>query len=138
MGYTQSYAQQPVSRGPHQPALPPHGAVYEHRHSYYEGHPAPVYGSYEQPQERYYARGSYSGYEAPYVDIRFQHNVGPEHSPFNRKRRGNLPREATNLLKEWFQNNRQSPYPGEETKLDLCNRTGLSLNQVRDFPLEVV
>lgn len=99
--------------------------------SYYHDHQAPAYSSYDRPQDSFYPRPAYSGYDAPYGDIRFQHNVGLDHNAFNRKRRGNLPKEATNLLKDWFAANRQSPYPTEDQKMELCNRTGLSLNQVR-------
>jgi len=129
MAFSQPYVQQSVS----QPPMPPHGPIYEHRHSYYQEPQAPVYGSYERSQEGYYARASYGGYDSSYGDIRFQQHVGLDHNAFNRKRRGNLPKEATNLLKEWFQQNRQSPYPTEDQKMELCNRTGLSLNQVRGF-----
>lgn len=100
---------------------------------YYHDHQAATYSGYERSQDSYYPRASYSAYDAPYGgDIRFQHNVGLDHSAFNRKRRGNLPKEATNLLKDWFAANRQSPYPTEDQKMELCNRTGLSLNQVRN------
>ncbi|EDU41609.1 Homeobox-KN multi-domain protein [Pyrenophora tritici-repentis] len=129
MSFSQPYVQQSVS----QPPMPPHGVMYEHRHSYYQEPQPPMYGSYERPQEGYYARASYGGYDSSYGgDIRFQQHVGPDHA-FNRKRRGNLPKEATNMLKEWFQQNRQSPYPTEDQKMELCNRTGLSLNQVSNW-----
>ncbi|RMZ69574.1 homeodomain-containing [Pyrenophora seminiperda CCB06] len=133
MAFSQSYAQQPVSQGPHQPPMPLHGPMYEHRHSYHREPQAAVYGSYERPQEVYYARTSYGGYDSSYGDIRFQQHVGLDHNSFNRKRRGNLPKEATNMLKDWFQQNRQSPYPTEDQKMDLCSRTGLSLNQVSNW-----
>ncbi|EFQ89405.1 hypothetical protein PTT_14339 [Pyrenophora teres f. teres 0-1] len=129
MSFSQPYVQQSVS----QPSMPPHGVMYEHRHSYYPEPQPSMYGSFERPQEGYYARASYGGYDSSYSgDVRFHPNIGPDH-PFNRKRRGNLPKEATNMLKEWFQQNRQSPYPTEDQKLELCNRTGLSLNQVSNW-----
>ncbi|KAJ4374738.1 homeodomain super [Neocucurbitaria cava] len=66
-------------------------------------------------------------------DIRFQQHVGLDQNAFNRKRRGNLPKDATNILKDWFSLNRSSPYPTEDQKLELCRLTGLSLNQVSNW-----
>jgi hypothetical protein len=110
----------------------PQSAMYEPRHNYYHEPQAAVYGGYDRPNESYFARAGFSSYDSSYSDIRFQQHVGIDHNAFNRKRRGNLPKEATNLLKDWFAANRTSPYPTEDQKMDLCNRTGLSLNQVRD------
>jgi hypothetical protein len=49
---------------------------------------------------------------------------------FHRKRRGNLPKEATQKLKDWFNAHRDSPYPSEDEKTTLCKETGLTMNQV--------
>jgi len=124
-----------------QPA-PPSGPIYEHRRSYYQEAP-PVgnaYG-YGRPQESYYARPAYGGPAHPVYDngygdnIRFHQNVGPDHNAFNRKRRGNLPKEATNMFKAWFQDNKVSPYPTEEQKLEMAQITGLTVSQVRSISL---
>ncbi|XP_014559637.1 hypothetical protein COCVIDRAFT_91245 [Bipolaris victoriae FI3] len=126
MPFAQPAIHQPIAQNPYQPPMV--------QQSYYHDHQAAAYSGYERSQDSYYPRASYSGYDAPYGgDIRFQHNVGLDHSAFNRKRRGNLPKEATNLLKDWFAANRQSPYPTEDQKMELCNRTGLSLNQVSNW-----
>ncbi|EMD60360.1 hypothetical protein COCSADRAFT_98610 [Bipolaris sorokiniana ND90Pr] len=126
MPFSQPAIHQPIAQNPYQPPMVQQG--------YYHDHQAAAYSGYERSQDSYYPRASYSGYDAPYGgDIRFQHNVGLDHSAFNRKRRGNLPKEATNLLKDWFAANRQSPYPTEDQKMELCNRTGLSLNQVSNW-----
>lgn len=122
VSYGQPSIHQPIAHSPYQQPMVQQG--------YYHDAQTSVY-SYDRPQDSYYPRPGYPTYDTPYGDIRFQHNVGLDHSAFNRKRRGNLPKEATNLLKEWFAANRQSPYPTEDQKMDLCNRTGLSLNQVR-------
>ncbi|KAH8725452.1 hypothetical protein GQ44DRAFT_797260 [Phaeosphaeriaceae sp. PMI808] len=130
--------------GPHRQSAPQEHsayrpAAYEHKHSYYqEPAPAPNAYPYERPQDPYYNRPSYAGaphpgYENSYNDIRFQQHVGLDHNAFNRKRRGNLPKEATNILKSWFHANRPSPYPSEDQKLELCQMTGLSLNQVSNW-----
>lgn len=128
MGSRHGYTSGPATSGP----------AYEQRPGYYHEPATPTQGyGYEQPRDPYYNRGGHAeshhaSYENNYSNIHFQQHVGPEHNAFNRKRRGNLPKEATNLLKEWFATNRTSPYPTEDQKIDLCNRTGLSLNQVSD------
>ena len=125
-----SYAQPP----------PQPGMMYERRPSYYQDpHMQQHAYPYDDRRESvYYASQPYAapppaGYEQGYFDVRFQQHVGVDHNAFNRKRRGNLPKEATNILKEWFNANRQSPYPSEDQKLELCRVTSLSLNQVCFF-----
>ncbi|KAL1602117.1 homeodomain superfamily [Nothophoma quercina] len=93
---------------------------------------------YEDRRELVYYNQQYvapppAGYEQGYYDVRFQQHVGVDHNAFNRKRRGNLPKEATNILKEWFAANRTSPYPSEDQKMELCRVTNLSLNQVSNW-----
>jgi hypothetical protein len=115
--------------------------VYERRPSYYQEAPPPAQTyPYENQRDSYYQRSSFAapahpGYEHGYpqtqYDVRFQQHVGLDHNAFNRKRRGNLPKEATNYLKAWFARNRASPYPTEDQKIEMCRDTGLSLNQVR-------
>ena len=116
------------------------GMMFERRQSYYQDpHMQQHAYPYDDRRESvYYANQQYAapppaGYEQSYYDVRFQQHVGVDHNAFNRKRRGNLPKEATNILKEWFNANRQSPYPTEDQKLELCRVTNLSLNQVCSF-----
>jgi hypothetical protein len=52
-----------------------------------------------------------------------------------RKRRGNLPKDATRVLRQWFDEHLDAPYPGEEVKNQLCMRTGLQMSQVSSFPI---
>lgn len=47
-----------------------------------------------------------------------------------KKRRGNLPRDVTDMLKQWFEEHLAHPYPTEEEKQMLCRRTGLAMTQV--------
>lgn len=47
-----------------------------------------------------------------------------------RRRRGNLPRDTTDILKAWFSEHLAHPYPTEDEKQMLCNRTGLAMTQV--------
>ncbi|KAJ4984427.1 homeobox domain-containing protein [Stagonosporopsis vannaccii] len=120
--------------------VPQPGMMYERRQSYYQDpHMQSHAFPYDDRRESvYYANQQYAapppaGYEQSYYDVRFQQHVGVDHNAFNRKRRGNLPKEATNILKEWFSANRASPYPTEDQKLDLCRMTNLSLNQVSNW-----
>jgi hypothetical protein len=127
----------------HYQAHPPQPQIaYEARRPSYYQEPLPPTQTYpyENHRDSYYARASFAGpsthagYEHGYpqaqYDVRFQQHVGLDHNAFNRKRRGNLPKEATNYLKAWFARNRQSPYPTEDQKIEMCRDTGLSLNQV--------
>jgi len=54
-------------------------------------------------------------------------------SPGGKKRRGNLPKPATNLLKKWLFDHLYHPYPLEEEKAMLSSQTGLSLNQISNW-----
>lgn len=55
----------------------------------------------------------------------------PSHSyPLPRKRRGNLPKDATKVMKEWFGKHKDSPYPTEEQKQELVRLTRLNMSQV--------
>jgi hypothetical protein len=53
------------------------------------------------------------------------------------KRRGKLPKATTELLKTWLYDHTQHPYPTEEEKRQLCAITGLTLNQVSNWMINV-
>ncbi|KAF2175787.1 hypothetical protein K469DRAFT_763494 [Zopfia rhizophila CBS 207.26] len=130
-----------------------HGAHYDHRPGYYQdahpphsAHPShtthpydrPPHDPYYQPTTAYsthpgYSSDPYHQHAASYgVSYTFHPNL-MDSSSFNRKRRGNLPKEATGILKTWFNAHRDSPYPTEDEKVHLCNQTGLSMNQVSNW-----
>lgn len=50
-----------------------------------------------------------------------------------RKRRGNLPKSVTVILKQWLVDHCRHPYPSEEEKLLLKGRTSLTLNQISNW-----
>ena len=47
-----------------------------------------------------------------------------------RRRRGNLPKQVTDLLKQWLHEHLDHPYPTEEDKQWFIAQTGLSISQV--------
>ncbi|CAO3567637.1 unnamed protein product [Mortierella alpina] len=55
-------------------------------------------------------------------------NVDP-----NRKRRGNLPKSVTSVLKLWLVQNAIHPYPTEDEKMRLSEETHLSMNQISNW-----
>ncbi|CAO3660965.1 unnamed protein product [Rhizopus microsporus] len=50
-----------------------------------------------------------------------------------RRKRGNLPKDVIAILKEWLQEHSGHPYPTEEEKKLLVQRTNLSLNQISNW-----
>eukprot|EP00210_Caulerpa_lentillifera_P002253 g2165.t1 len=50
-----------------------------------------------------------------------------------RKKKGKLPSEATNVLKDWWTNNLVWPYPSEDAKKELEIQTGLSATQINNW-----
>ena len=53
------------------------------------------------------------------------------------KKRGNLPREVTELLKSWILSHADNPYPTDEEKKALCAQTGLTYIQVSNWMINV-
>lgn len=47
-----------------------------------------------------------------------------------KRRRGNLPKQVTDILRTWFTEHIAHPYPTEEEKVGLMQVTGLSMSQV--------
>lgn len=50
-----------------------------------------------------------------------------------KRRRGNLPKEVTEFLKGWLVDHKKHPYPSEKEKIQLANRTGLTVNQISNW-----
>ncbi|KAF9184658.1 hypothetical protein BGZ51_003201 [Haplosporangium sp. Z 767] len=51
----------------------------------------------------------------------------------NRKRRGNLPKSVTSVLKNWLVQHATHPYPTEDEKMRLSEETRLSMNQISNW-----
>uniref|UniRef100_A0A671Q0K1 Homeobox protein TGIF2-like n=1 Tax=Sinocyclocheilus anshuiensis TaxID=1608454 RepID=A0A671Q0K1_9TELE len=56
---------------------------------------------------------------------------GRSGSATKRRRRGNLPKESVQVLRDWLYEHRFNAYPSEQEKLSLSGQTHLSVSQVR-------
>lgn len=56
--------------------------------------------------------------------------MGDPIDPKSKRRRGNLPKPVTDILRAWFHEHLDHPYPSEEDKQMFMTRTGLSISQV--------
>lgn len=55
---------------------------------------------------------------------------GPRHPLDKSKRKGNLPKAATDIMKNYLVAHLDTPYPSDEDKIRLCAQTGLQMSQV--------
>ncbi|CAO3621812.1 unnamed protein product [Mucor hiemalis] len=51
----------------------------------------------------------------------------------NKRRRGNLPKAVTAILRDWLSRHKKHPYPTEEEKAALAAETNLNLNQISNW-----
>jgi len=63
----------------------------------------------------------------------YTHQDPLEPTPKPKRRRGNLPKATTALLKDWLAQHRKHPYPTEEEKVGLSRQTRLSLQQISNW-----
>ncbi|XP_016364858.1 homeobox protein TGIF2LX-like [Sinocyclocheilus rhinocerous] len=59
---------------------------------------------------------------------------GRSGSAAKRRRRGNLPKESVQVLRDWLYEHRFNAYPSEQEKLSLSGQTHLSVSQTWTFP----
>lgn len=92
-----------------------------------------AYGYHDQVQ-RYHTMPHPSSYMSPGLsgspDGYYFGAPGNQPAHQSRKRRGNLPKDATALFKNWFLNNKDNPYPTEEQKQEFVRQTGCTIAQV--------
>ncbi|PVH95743.1 hypothetical protein DM02DRAFT_632588 [Periconia macrospinosa] len=141
---------QPAQYAHHQrPSVSSAGSYHQPaQHHEYPGNYYPEPHNAYRPQDPYYGQPHYAnvpppGYEGTVAyhhqpaqySYTFQSALNVDQNSFgpNRRRRGNLPKEATAILKDWFHKHSDSPYPTEDEKLELCRQTGLTLNQVSNW-----
>jgi Homeobox KN domain len=144
--YLETYGQpMPNSQGYYNESLTdrrPSSSVYENKNisqTYPPAHRYPPmktdHGHYAHSAfEPYSTRGPYD--YAPYTPTSISpagiicNPSGETGDSRNRRRRGNLPKHITDILRAWFQDHLDHPYPSEEEKQMFIQQTGLSMNQV--------
>ncbi|KAI4184222.1 MAG: hypothetical protein LQ348_004581 [Seirophora lacunosa] len=102
-------------RNPYSQPLPPQPPHADPRYAYdsYTPHPHDPSGQMGRPVE-------------------FQNvDVGGEKS--NKKRRGNLPKQTTDILRQWLHEHLDHAYPNEDQKAMLIRETGLTDKQVSNW-----
>lgn len=50
-----------------------------------------------------------------------------------KKRRGNLPKPVTAILRDWLAKHKKHPYPTEDEKVALAQQTNLTINQISNW-----
>lgn len=92
--------------------------------------------SYQAPHDPYQNRSAYGDYPYTPTGMSGASYNSPVSSHLadggdgrNRRRRGNLPKAITDVLRAWFQEHLDHPYPSEEEKQMFIQQTGLSMNQ---------
>lgn len=132
-----SYSQRP-------PGLPTVAAGYPHSNGHSRSS-VPIV-----PRQDRYSPSSYSpevsipAYSRPYPNVGYpQHMASRQEEPSfgsgsmdptdprNKRRRGNLPKPVTDILRGWFHEHLDHPYPSEEDKQVFMAQTGLTMSQVR-------
>ncbi|KAI7540616.1 hypothetical protein KC331_g9072 [Hortaea werneckii] len=73
------------------------------------------YGGYESPPSQYFMQAHY------------------EYSHGKTRKRSNLPKQSTEIMKTWFDENMSNPYPSEEQKALFSKATGISMTQVSNW-----
>ncbi|CAI6300252.1 unnamed protein product [Periconia digitata] len=145
--HSTSGVHQPAQYAPHQrPSVVAAAPYHQQAHPYeYPGSYYPEPHNVFKPQDPYYGQPHYVGAPPPYegavayhqqpsqYSYTFQPAMSVDQNGYGRRRRGNLPKESTAILKEWFRHHQDSPYPTEDEKLELCRKTGLTLNQVSNW-----
>lgn len=100
--------------------------------------PAAMMHSHPAPYGYPMAYPSDSEQHSPQLVSHAQSNfgiMGDQTDSRNRRRRGNLPKPVTDILRAWFHEHLDHPYPSEEDKQMFMTRTGLSISQVSSICL---
>lgn len=84
---------------------------------------------HKQGFSRYIHEGSHQQSEFHIIDS----NTGKHLVVEGPKRRGNLPKDVTTILRGWLASHLGNPYPTEDDKISLVAQTGLSMVQVSNW-----
>ncbi|EWC46954.1 hypothetical protein DRE_03716 [Drechslerella stenobrocha 248] len=82
---------------------------------------------------------AHSQERTPFSTSQLNHPSQMDHSdPYDqlrggKRRRGNLPKQVTDLLRNWLHAHLHHPYPTEDQKLELVSQTGLTMNQISNW-----
>ncbi|KAH8805713.1 hypothetical protein F5884DRAFT_456452 [Xylogone sp. PMI_703] len=112
---------QPQGLTPYEPSIASYGhaAGFQPRLHSYSGPATAHIGQHPQSHVRDAYMG---GYEV---------SIGP--ATKQRKRRGNLPKKTTDLLRTWFKLHLQHPYPTEDEKQELMRQTDLQMSMLSHY-----
>lgn len=118
------------------------GTSYDSNHAY--GYASPTYtgASAYHPPSSYVPSNPYAPQASYYYPEAYAHSYyttptqhyhpysGPRHPLDKSKRKGNLPKAATDIMKNYLVAHLDTPYPSDEDKIRLCAQTGLQISQV--------
>ena len=93
----------------------------------HEDLPARTFSLSSNPQSDRSPFLSSNGKAVAPIDFQVESEYG---DGLQKRRRGNLPKWVTDLLRTWFHEHLSHPYPDEQQKQDLMEQTGLTINQV--------
>ncbi|MCJ1354481.1 MAG: hypothetical protein MMC33_004470 [Icmadophila ericetorum] len=103
------------------------------QHSHQPAYSGMYNADYQYSVGQYYERPSYdsvnrNGLYPPSFETAGDYSDGK-----NKRRRGNLPKPVTDILKAWFTDHVSHPYPTEDEKQLLMSKTGLTISQVGEL-----
>lgn len=75
-------------------------------------------------------------YRQPYMQGHMDGMESGDARTAGKRKRGNLPKHVTDILRQWFDEHENHPYPTEEEKQMLLMKTGLAMSQVISLPLQ--
>ncbi|EAS37051.3 uncharacterized protein CIMG_02405 [Coccidioides immitis RS] len=92
---------------------------------------SPIHGSYQG----YYGGDLESTAHSAYMDTKptKYDPLGDTADSKSKKRRGNLPKPTTDILRAWFYEHLDHPYPSEQDKQMFMTRTGLTISQISNW-----
>ncbi|EEP78456.1 predicted protein [Uncinocarpus reesii 1704] len=92
---------------------------------------SPAHGSYQS----YYGGEHESAAQSHFTDAKSTKydSFGDSADSKSKKRRGNLPKPTTDILRAWFYEHLDHPYPSEQDKQMFITRTGLTISQISNW-----